>query len=50
MVAMEAAKLSITARKSVICSLVDLGFGGCGVVMVKGWDGRDSGGVAAVMD
>jgi hypothetical protein len=50
MVAMEAAKLSITARKSVICSLVDLGFGGCGVVMVKGWDGRDSGGAAAVMD
>jgi hypothetical protein len=44
MVAIEAAKLSITTRKSAICSSVDLDFGGCGVVMVRGWDGRDSGG------
>jgi hypothetical protein len=50
MVAIEAAKLSITTRKSAICSSVDLDFGGCGVVMVRGWDGRVSGGAAAVVD
>jgi hypothetical protein len=50
MVAIEAAKLSIIARKSAICLSVDLDFGGCGVVMVRGWDGRDSGGAAGVVD
>jgi hypothetical protein len=50
MVAIEAAKLSITVRKSTICSSVDLDFGSCGVVMVRGWDGRDSGGATAVVD
>jgi hypothetical protein len=50
MVAIEAAKLSITAHKSAICSSVDLDFDGCGVVMVRGWDERDSGGAAAVVD
>jgi hypothetical protein len=50
MVAIEAAKLSIIACKSAICSSVDLDFGSCVVVMVRGWDGRDSGGAAAVVD
>jgi hypothetical protein len=50
MVAIEATKLSITARKSAICSSVDLDFSGYGVVMVKGWDRRVSGGAAAVVD